>query len=74
MATYRPITTERERYVTVWSRWPDEGWVAERDHVLWYAEDVLELSLEEERQTAGRRIYRIFEHGTNPNEQQGAAS
>jgi hypothetical protein len=59
--------SDRERLVTVWSRWPQDRWVIERTYALWYAEDHFGLSLTEERERRGR-MYRIFEHGTNPNE------
>jgi hypothetical protein len=56
-----------ERLVTLWSRWPGEGWVIERSRPLRYWSDVFALGLDRGTNVAGRE-YRLFEHGVNPND------
>jgi hypothetical protein len=64
-----PPALDPERDVTIWSRWPDGPWLVERSYPLRYLRDVYGHELGRAWADDRGREYRLFERGTNPNEE-----
>jgi hypothetical protein len=57
-----------DRYVALWSRWPDGGWIRHVDRRLRYYRTVYPACRETGQWIQDGREYRLFERGVDPND------